>query len=131
MIKLSLIGAEAMLRKLSPKTGIISDGASRLLKDLTLAFERDVKKATVVDTGRLRASITSNVSGTQGEIMTNVKYAPFVEYGTRYMEARHMEGASKVLGEGMFHYVTANFKRTADGIAQKVATIIEGRWRKG
>lgn len=57
------------------------------MRDATLVVDRDAKKNAPVDTGRLRASITPEVT-TQGEIVkgvvgSNVKYAPYVELGTR------------------------------------------------
>ncbi len=74
------------------------------LKRLALVVERHAKMATVVDTGRLRASITHAYGPNSVLIGSNVDYAPFIEYGTRKMDARHMEGTIKVLGEGMFSY---------------------------
>ena len=42
-----------------------------------------VKAKTPVDTGRLRQSWTSTVSGNTAEIFTPVEYAPYVEFPTR------------------------------------------------
>lgn len=42
-----------------------------------------VKNKTPVDTGRLRNSWSSTVSGTTAEIFTPVEYAPYVEFGHR------------------------------------------------
>lgn len=42
-----------------------------------------VKNKTPVDTGRLRQSWTSTVSGNTAEIFTPVEYAPYVEFGHR------------------------------------------------
>ena len=42
-----------------------------------------VKNKTPVDTGRLRNSWTSTVSGATAEIFTPVEYAPYVEFGHR------------------------------------------------
>lgn len=61
------------------------------LKSCAYAVERDAKKATPVDTGRLRGSITSDVSNIdeyECEVGTNVEYASYVEYGTYKMAAR-------------------------------------------
>lgn len=46
-----------------------------------------------VDTGRLRASIVSKTTASTRtleavEVGTNVEYAPYVEFGTRYMRAQ-------------------------------------------
>ena len=127
LVSFKMIGMAAMLGKLTSKNSI-KPASDMLLKELTLAFERDVKKATVVDTGRARASIVSDIMPMQGEVSTNVKYFPYIEDGTTYMEARHMEGLSKVLGEGAFHYVARNFKDTAKGLTDKVKTFLESNW---
>jgi hypothetical protein len=55
--------------------------------DGCLIVEADAKKKVVVDTGRLRSSITHEVEAVTGEpivgkIGSNVLYAPYIEYGT-------------------------------------------------
>lgn len=44
--------------------------------------ERSAKQKAPKDTGALRRSITSEVSGTSGVVFTPLEYAPYVEYGT-------------------------------------------------
>ena len=83
------------------------------IKRLTLKLEGEAKKATVVDTGRLRSSMTHRFMGQGAEIGTNVQYASYVEYGTEKMEARHMEGATKVFGLGMLGYAVERIKEWA------------------
>lgn len=59
--------------------------AKKLIKGLAkavLVVERQAKENAPVDTGRLRASITSEVSGMEGKVRTNVEYASYVEHGT-------------------------------------------------
>jgi hypothetical protein len=43
----------------------------------------EAKKHAPVDTGRLRASISFEVSGLSGRVYTNVDYAKYVEFGHR------------------------------------------------
>ena len=57
------------------------------MRRATLLVQRSAKIKAPVDTGRLRASITPEVRA-QGNLVTgvvgsNVKYAPFVELGTK------------------------------------------------
>lgn len=62
----------------------------RSMRGAVLVLERDAKLFAPVDTGRLKASITSEVrqSGignsmtVQGVVGTVVKYAPYMEFGT-------------------------------------------------
>jgi HK97 gp10 family phage protein len=55
-----------------------------------LKIEKDAKLAVVVDTGRLRSSIAVDFkdNGLGAEVGTNVKYAPYVEFGTSKMSAK-------------------------------------------
>lgn len=58
------------------------------VKRVTLKAERYAKQRCPVDTGRLRASITSRIERDSatvfvGVVGTDVEYAPYVEYGAR------------------------------------------------
>tara|TARA_Y100000310_G_C20420567_1_gene686482 strand:+ start:218 stop:625 length:408 start_codon:yes stop_codon:yes gene_type:complete len=83
------------------------------IRSMAIRLEAEAKKATVVDTGRLRSSITHRTMGLGAEVGTNVKYAEFVEFGTQKMEARHMVGGRKVLGLGMLGYAISTVRRWA------------------
>ena len=69
--------------------------------------EREAKKICPVDTGRLRASITTiveeNPDITRVKVGTNIKYAPYVEFGTRFMRAQPFLRPA-------FDYVVSNLK---------------------
>lgn len=51
-------------------------------------LESTWKANTPVVTGTLRRSVHTERTGTGYTVGTDVEYAPFVEYGTRYMAAR-------------------------------------------
>lgn len=97
-------GAAEIAKKLQKET--IMQPLAEGIKKITLFLDREVKMATPVDTGRLRSSITSQITAEFGKVGTNVNYASFVEYGTKKMESRHVtEGSSvRVKGKGMFAY---------------------------
>ena len=126
-VKLELKGLQELQKKLQKQNVIqpLNEG----LKKATLLLDREVKQATVVDTGRLRASITSKFASDFGQVGTNVQYAPFVEYGRGTMEARHMEGGTKVLGKGMFAYALEKLQDKMKGLLGDVANSIEARWQ--
>lgn len=95
-------GAEEVSRTMNK--GLKNDIAKRV-KTLAINVEIEVKKATVVDTGLLRSSMTrGSPTPLSARIGTMTEYGEYIEDGTQYMEARHMEGGSKVLGEGMMAY---------------------------
>nr|DAZ68155.1 MAG TPA: putative tail component [Caudoviricetes sp.] len=80
--------AEKILKKFN-NTATVEKDVSKLVKDTLYNIERDAKKKCPVDTGRLRGSITTNIISTySGEVGTNVEYAEYVEYGTRYQSAQ-------------------------------------------
>ena len=63
----------------------------RLQKDIekaALTLEKDAKQNCPVDTGRLRASITTEIGKLEAEVGTNVEYAQSVEFGTSKQKAQ-------------------------------------------
>jgi len=106
------------LAKQFGKSSNVKSPIDKGIKRITLKFEGLAKKATVVDTGRLRSSISHRYFGTNSAAVgTNVQYAQFVEYGTKNMDARHMEGASKVVdGVGMLTYA---YQQTKEWLAKE------------
>lgn len=109
------IDDQALGRALSATDG---DVAKALLKILAKA-ENGAKRRAPVDTGRLRASITSRVEQESPEQLvgilgTNVEYAIFQEFGTEHQEAKAflrggMEEALRSLG------YSVTFTTTFDG----------------
>jgi len=94
-----------------------------------LRFEALAKKATPVDTGRLRASITTQEHGSYATVGTNVEYASYVEYGTDKMEARHVSGGqSRELGTGPFTFALSQFKDGVKNGAKEIAKDIENKF---
>lgn len=65
---------------------------AKYLAKRVISVERKAIHLCPVDTGRLRASISSLVTedakGLLGIVGTNVEYAIFVEFGTRHMSAQ-------------------------------------------
>jgi len=92
--------------------GELRDAQIALMRRLVLRVERNAKTLCPVDTGRLRSSITSNVRliGTRSEgglrapitgtVGSDVKYASYVELGTRKMAARPFLRPALAAAEG-------------------------------
>ena len=68
----------------------LEKGKRNALTAIGATAETYAKKATPVDTGRLRNSISHSVDGEAAYIGTNVEYAPYVELGTSRAKAHHM-----------------------------------------
>lgn len=87
MIGIQLVGAASVIKALE---NMVSDNELEMLvQKAALKVEAEAKKLCPVDTGRLRASITTQRLGplTYG-VGTGVEYAPYVEFGTRKMAAQ-------------------------------------------
>ena len=126
-VTLQIVGLDKLKKKLNEKN--VTQPLDVGIKKATLLLDREVKMATVVDTGRLRASMTSQFGAGFGQVGTNVQYAPIVEFGAGNIQARHMEGSAKVLGEGMFSFALKKLAGKMKDILGDVANAIEARWR--
>ena len=129
MISFKVIGLEKVMDKLGKDT--VGKPLKSSVKRIALKLEELVKKATVVDTGRLRSSVVSEIQPLWARVGSNVEYVTDIEYGTPKMEARHMEGASKVFGLGMFGYgleqLTEKLKDEEDDLAKGIELEFERR----
>lgn len=122
-MELKVTGLDALRRKLQAQN--IKQPAMNGLRKLVFALERLVKEHTVVNTGRLRASIHSQFQGEGATIAPSVNYAEFIEFGTEKMQSRYAMGAMKVLGEGgSFQYGAQNIRGTLDEETKEIANQI-------
>lgn len=121
-------GTEELVKKLRPET--VKTPLAEGLKKITLFLHREVQTSTPVDTGRLRSSVTSQVAAEFGRVGTNVFYAPFVEYGTAKMEARHvMPGTStRVYGKGPFTRGMEELQKRVGEFIKDIGQVIEARF---
>jgi HK97 gp10 family phage protein len=83
-------GVDEAVLKFNRFDTVVADRVRAVVKDIAHDIERGAKQKCPVDTGRLRASITTQLSsdGFGAEIGTNVDYAEYVEFGTVKMEAQ-------------------------------------------
>lgn len=87
-----VVNVAALNRFLTPPGGTVSPLGARLMTT-GLKIESRAKRLCPVRTGRLRSSITTTAPFRRGRhlvvvVGSNVKYAKYVEQGTRYMKAR-------------------------------------------
>lgn len=129
-LNLKVLGAEALIKKLGKET--IQTPLAEGIRKITLWLDRLVKQSTPVGiSGRLRSSIYSEVFPLYGKVGTIVTYAPFVEYGTKNMEARHVEAGSstRILGQGMFSYSLEKLKEAVPEHLKEIAGKITAQWK--
>jgi len=87
-IKVEVKGLKEVQKKMEQIVKDIQGGPfTQAMKKATLLVARAAKQNAPVDTGRLRASITPEIRRmtreVHGVVGSNVKYAPFMELGTR------------------------------------------------
>jgi HK97 gp10 family phage protein len=73
---------------ISELPGVINAAIQRTIYKVTLLVERLGKQKSPVDTGRLRASISSDIHPMNATVSTHTNYAIYVHDGTRYMRGR-------------------------------------------
>lgn len=93
-VSIKIENLDEVQRFLKSRPVAIKNELNRAVKKTVVLIEREAKKRTPVDTGRLRTSIRSKTSGDKGEVYTNVKYAVVVHENLR---ARHRTGEAKYL----------------------------------
>jgi len=121
MIEIDFRKIERLQKAMKKAPALIAEELATAVRDLVLLVEAEAKKLCPVDTGKLRASITPVIeSWAAGYVGTNTHYAPYVEYGTRKMDAQpflepaFLEGkrqASKVFGQAVSRAIT-RFERS-------------------
>lgn len=89
-IKVDVQGLDKLITKYEKRANAIN---AKAIVDLgTAMVEAQAKSLTPVDTGRLRNSehstVTGNAQSAEGSVSTNVEYAPYVEFGTSKMKAQ-------------------------------------------
>ena len=86
-----------------------------------LLVQRSAKKNAPVDTSRLRASITPDIvtrdTVIRGVVGSNVSYAPFQEFGTRFMKGKR--------------YLQRALNENASRIAQLINNAVAGVVKRG
>ena len=93
-VEIAVKGLRKTQAKLEQVVADINGGPMlRGMRDAALLVTNSAKKNSPVDTGRLRASITPSVKtmpngGIMGIVGSNVRYAPYQEFGTRFMQGR-------------------------------------------
>lgn len=70
-----------------PDTLRVQDGARRAVRVGTMILEGMVAQEAPVDTGFLRASVSSRFDGSRGVVTVGAEYGAYVNYGTRYQGA--------------------------------------------
>lgn len=87
-MNIDLDGIDKLVGKL--KRNATLDDVKKVVKINTTEMQRSAQQYAPVDTGFLKRAITANVQkdGFEGVVVSAASYAPYVEWGTRFMYAR-------------------------------------------
>lgn len=90
MIRVRVLGEARLAAKLAAIEPALRAAMQREVKIAAVNIERGAKQRAPVDTGRLRNSITHEITegGLNAQVGSNVEYAPFQEFGTRRTRAQ-------------------------------------------
>lgn len=126
--RFQLIGATQLLKKLDKRN--FKSPVDKSIRKITTWYHQTVVVSTPVDKSRLRPSISMRVQGQTGEVFTNIEYAPFVEYGTRKMKARHVDRGSSArrLGKGPFTHALEQLHHKMGAFMGDLAQAIKVRF---
>jgi HK97 gp10 family phage protein len=80
-------GINKVLSELALMEARVQSAAQSVIATYAFRIERTAKRLAPVDTGRLRASITTELKRLAAEVGTDVEYAPYQEFGTYKMDA--------------------------------------------
>lgn len=88
MAGVKIVGMEKLQRKL--KQNVRMDDVKRVVRHNGAEMQTKAQQNAPVDTGTLKRSIGLEITdgGMTAEVEPAAEYAPYVEYGTRFMEAQ-------------------------------------------
>ena len=104
---------------------VMEEAVIDLVAATTLEWTRRVKKATPVDTGRLRNSWQTEIKPTSGTIINNLPYAEPVCYGTNLPPSwkktfrtrqKTVAGFPELIGKELEQYARKEYERIKRGI---------------
>lgn len=122
-MQIKFMGAERLNAKLREMAARCPREMARFMAQEAEVVKNRTKALTPVDTGRLRGSWTSTVSGNTAEIFTAVHYAPYVEFGHRVKIRGRYTGAvvpGQYMLRGGVEGSAAAFQRDAQAILARI-----------
>jgi hypothetical protein len=104
---------------------VMKEAVEDLVKATTLEWTKRVKKATPVDTGRLRAAWETDIKPLQGTVTNNLPYAEPVCFGvnlppswggTYRTRQKTVPGFPELIGKELEQYARREYERIKRGI---------------
>lgn len=121
---MAIDGLEELMSKLESMQGNSLEALKKGVGRACARIQADAKSNCPVDTGRLRASITTNVQ-TDGDTVigivgTNVEYAPYVEFGTGQAGDQSVEHRQDFKGRPAKPFLYPAFKSNKEKIKNDI-----------
>ena len=88
MADITIYGADELVHKISRSVG--KDKVNQVIKRNVTQMQTKAMRKAAVDTGAMRRSIYIGLQPMylSGEVTVGMNYGPYVEYGTRFMDAQ-------------------------------------------
>lgn len=88
MAGVKMVGVKELKRKLASNAQM--NGVKRIVQKNGAELQAKAQRNTPVDTGNLKRSIMLEIrdNGLTAEVEAETEYAPYVEWGTRFMKAQ-------------------------------------------
>ena len=116
-MKVEIVGLAEVLKKLDPD--LYAKPLRRFWERAGIVVQSRAREKSPVDTGRLRASIMYEVDSASppqyAKVGTDVFYAPFQEFGTRFMQGKHYLG-------GAFEESGGDIQQCVDAMGGEIAS---------
>lgn len=114
-IEIQAVNLAQVMKKIGKLTPAMKVALQNAIEKGAMILEKDSKKNTPVDTGRLRASIYSTIKPLSATVQPKTDYAVFVHEGTRFMKGRPY----------MRQAVDSNEKRIEDVFVKEIEKAIK------
>lgn len=102
MAKVRIVGVEQLQKKLRANATL--DDVRRIVRKNGADMQARAQRNSPVDTGTLKRSIGLEITdgGLTAEMAPTAEYAPYVEYGTRFMDAQPFVKPAHDVQKGQF-----------------------------
>lgn len=118
MIRIEIKNIKQLTSALKSHPDLFIKEFQKALAKAGLVVEIESKKVTPVDTGRLRASISTELKSLMAIISPHTNYALYVHEGTRYMKSRPFMKWGAESAEGRIQQI---FLEAEENVLKRIA----------
>lgn len=131
---MAIEGLDNLIAKLNSLKGNTENAVKRGMGKGLARIQASAKQNCPTDTGRLRASIVTDVQSDGdvviGAVGTNVEYAPYVEFGTGQMGDQSVEHRQDWKGQSAQPFLFPAYRENIDAACQDIKDAVSEEIRK-